>query len=587
LTITWLSPTVTDNDVVNLGPLALIHPLLQRLNVAGVIDQHLPPDPQLEFSHGKVLSLLLAARLSEPTALVNVSAWAKKTGAELLFGIPADKLNDDRLGRSLDAFFEQRHSILGHVSAHVLKWAEMSLARLHFDPTHLIFTGKYTDSVARPDPNAKPIEPICGDASLPHAHIAHGYHSDDKMVQVGVTAAIDDLGAIPVLCHVLDGNRNGFTAIREQVDLLHEHLCLPKQLTMISDRGTFSVDRAARMHRNGHAVLCAVQWKDYRDLYDANESSLLWQDASFLSREQRRRRDSGSSLPQEHYEIAVLKHTLIDPTNKEEIPARVIFAYSSANAAECRQRREQNVAKIRSGLEALVVKVERAHPCTTLASVQRQIAKLLGERDAARYFTWNMIPLSVAEMAALPPPRKGFRRQTHRLNFTCNETAAAAEDRYDGLSVLVTTAPATTSGDALFTQYKEQNYLESLHHQWKTPLAVRPIFLKSPERVEALVCLMYVALQVHQLLERLYRQRVPSVAPASERRCTAESLLREFAVCGIVVGPAEGGRVVNATRLTARQRDILGRLGLPTPFQTLARILPPLPTQTLPRLLTG
>ena len=32
------------------------------------------------------------------------------------------------------------------------------------------------------------------------------------------------------------------------------------------------------------------------------------------------------------------------------------------------------------------------------------------------------------------------------------------------------------------------------HHPWKTPLAVGPVFLKSPRRVEALVCLMQVAL---------------------------------------------------------------------------------------------
>ena len=50
------------------------------------------------------------------------------------------------------------------------------------------------------------------------------------------------------------------------------------------------------------------------------------------------------------------------------------------------------------------------------------------------------------------------------------------------------------SGDRLFTMYKEQNYVETLHHQWKTPLAVRPVFLKSPRRVEALVCLMQIAL---------------------------------------------------------------------------------------------
>ena len=62
-------------QVVNLGPLALLDPLLQRMQVADIIDRHLPPDPQLEFSHGQVLSLLLAARLSSP------STRARKTAA--------------------------------------------------------------------------------------------------------------------------------------------------------------------------------------------------------------------------------------------------------------------------------------------------------------------------------------------------------------------------------------------------------------------------------------------------------------------------------------------------------------------------
>ena len=128
------------------GPLALIAPLLQRLGVAGIIDQHLPPDPQLEFSHGRVLSLLLAARLCQPTALVNVPTWAEGAGADLLWDIPAESLNDDRLGRALDAFFTRRHSILASVAAEALRLAELSPQCLHFDTTHLIFCGAYEGS---------------------------------------------------------------------------------------------------------------------------------------------------------------------------------------------------------------------------------------------------------------------------------------------------------------------------------------------------------------------------------------------------------------------------------------------------------
>ena len=63
MAFTWHG-TAHAEAVVNLGPLALIRPLLDQLDIAGIIDRHVPPDPQREFSHGQVLSLLLAARIA-------------------------------------------------------------------------------------------------------------------------------------------------------------------------------------------------------------------------------------------------------------------------------------------------------------------------------------------------------------------------------------------------------------------------------------------------------------------------------------------------------------------------------------------
>src|SRR5260370_7187244 len=72
---TWRGPAAAP-QVVNAGPLALIEPLLDRLDLEAVIDRHLPPDPQQEFSHGQVLRVLLAARLSPPPALANAAPSA-------------------------------------------------------------------------------------------------------------------------------------------------------------------------------------------------------------------------------------------------------------------------------------------------------------------------------------------------------------------------------------------------------------------------------------------------------------------------------------------------------------------------------
>ncbi|CAN5228637.1 hypothetical protein BH10PLA2_BH10PLA2_15220 [soil metagenome] len=571
-----------DDTTLNFGPLALVAPLLEELHIASIMDRHLSADPRQEFSHGQVLSLLLAARLCEPNALMHISKWAHNHGADVLWDIPAEKLNDDRLGRALDAFFTKRHSIMADVTLRALELADLSLERLHFDTTDLTFCGTYADSVARP-PRDELVDltkrPLPSDCLLPPAHITKGYLSDRRMIQVGVTSVVDAQGCVPIFCHPVDGNRNGHTAIHEQFQLLNNHLSLPKKgIQLVSDRGTYSVEHVARLWRHGHTFLGAVPWNDFQPLYDLHADKLNWQEASYLSQEQQRRRQQKSDLPLEHYEIASIKHQLQDPTNGEAIPCRVIFCYSTAGAALERQRREDNIVKIRDGLKQLAEKLQRGHPRTTYASVMGQIAKLLGNKSAARYFTYELVPLTSDELEALPAPSKGYRRPSHRLVYTCDLTAAEADVAYDGLSALLTTSPKTKSADTLFTEYKQQPYVELGHHQFKTPLRVRPIFLKTPKRVEALVCLMYLALQAYQMLERRYRQLTPADAPKKEQRTTAEQLLRAFNVYGITLRRIPGGQVLFPARLFKQQQEILERLGFKNPRQMFAKIIPLAPT---------
>jgi hypothetical protein len=274
----------------------------------------------------------------------------------------------------------------------------------------------------------------------------------------------------------------------------------------------------------------------------------------------------------------VLRHELIAPDTAEAIPCRVLFVFSTADQKVCRRTRDQAIAKIRSGLEHIAATVQRGHRCSGRAQIERRVAKLFGNKSARRYFRWEWLPLTAEEQAALPPPGRGCHRATHRFVFHFDAAAAEADAVYDGYSALVTTAPRTWSADELFRQFKQQNYLELLHHQWKTPLAVRPVFLKSPQRVEALLALLQLALTAYQLLERLYRQQVAADAAVAERRMTSESLLRQFRVYGLIVCRSPVGRVVYATRLTSRQRHILQQLHFTTPAQILAHRLRPPPS---------
>jgi hypothetical protein len=350
----------------------------------------------------------------------------------------------------------------------------------------LLFYGAYDASAPIPDTLALP--PTTASADFPPAQITHGYAVHDaKMIHAGLCSVVDDLGAVPLVGHTLSGNHNGKTGLAQQFQLLQDYLH-PEPLLLISDRGTYSAAQVARLQRAGYHALCSVPWGDFKPLFQQQRQRLYWNDASYLSVEQKRRRACNSSLPKERYELAVLRHQLTDPNTGDIIPCRLIFVFSSADQKVCQAERQRAVAKIRAGLEQIVQSVARGHfSWHDPVQIHRRAVKLLGARGAARYFRWELVPLTADEQAALPPPARGCRRPTHRFVYHYDEAAAQADAAHDGYSALLTTAPLTRSADTLFTEFKQQGYVEQAHHQWKTPLAVRPLFLKSPERAEALV----------------------------------------------------------------------------------------------------
>jgi transposase len=581
MSFSWYGNQV-DLDTCNLGALAVIFPLLERMKVMEIIDQHLPPDPRAEFAHGTILSLLIAARLHRPTALLNVGKWAAESGADLLWQMPVEKINDDRLGRSLDALFKQRHSILAELALHISREFDVPLSELHFDPTHVLFEGAYEDAEARDGVVAEGGK-VRSDSGLQPAHITKGRGTDDApngalMIHAGLCTYVDEFGPLPLFGCTVDGNQNGHTAVAEQFALIRKHL-RPAELTMISDRGTFSAGHLLRLQREGFHALCSAPWDEFRGLFDQHHKELKWNTASFLSIEQRRRREQDSQLPREHYKLAVLRHTLIEDDSKQEIPCRVIFVFSTADQKVVRKQRRKQIDKIREGLKYLQRSVAEGRRSTDLAAVNRRVQKLFGSKQAARYFSWEMTPLSKQEQAALPKPERGCKPPQHRFSFAFDEAALEADEFYDGYSALVTTVPQNqASVDVLFTKFKQQSYSEHVNRQFKGPLAVRPVFLHSPHRVEALVFLLMIALTAYFLLQRMYRKTVPDKAPVKEQRTTAETILSAFNNYVLLIHHTRLGREVQPTRLTTRQRELLQSLGFATPAQVLSKRLPRPPT---------
>src|SRR5271168_4843950 len=180
-----------------------------------------------------------------------------------------------------------------------------------------------------------------------------------------------------------------------------------------------------------------------------------------------------------------------------------------------------------------------------------------------------MVPLTARERNSFVPAR-GCRCPTQRFEFTFDQAALQADERYDGYNAIVTTVPQA-SGDSLFTRFKQQCYSELANAQFKGPLAVSPVFLHTPKRVEALVFLLMIALTLHFLIQRTYRKNLPPDATVKQRRTTTLTLLAAFRNYSLLIHADRYRRIVHPTRLTTAQREILQLLHLPTPAQFLSR----------------
>ena len=567
------------------GDLAVIAPMLERMNVKQIIDQHLPSDPQAEFPIGTILNLLIAARMYSPVALMNVANWAASSGADLIFGMPVEKMTDDRLGRALDHFFKQRHSILSSIALHVSKEFDIPLREVHYDPTHIQFTGAYETAVARKgvvaedEHNANGL--IRSDELLEPAHITKGRAMEDapkgsKMIHAGLCVQVDEYGPLPLYGHTVDGNQNGRQAVREQFELWRKHLPSLK-MTMISDRGTYSVGHLLRLKENGCEAICSAPWGEFRELFDEKFSSLLWNQASYLSMEQKRRREEHSDLPLEHYKLAVVRHTLKDEQTQQQIACRVIFVESTADRKVVRQQRQKQIDRITAEFQKIRTCVDAGRARSDEPSVSRRITKALGTSGVGKYFTYQLVPLTPAELKKLPPRGRGCRQPTHRFTYSFDEAQLRSDEKYDGYNAIVATVKQTSAND-LFTRFKQQAYSEQVNARFKGPLAVRPVFLHKPERVEALVFLLMIALTLHFLIQRTYRSNLPSDATEKQRRTTTLTLLKAFDNYAIQVEGNRYQKIVRATKLNSRQREILQLLELPTPAQFLSRLLPRPPT---------
>ncbi|MFD3820812.1 DUF4277 domain-containing protein [Streptomyces sp. NPDC058625] len=129
-----------------LGALPVAAEFLRRLDVAGIVDALCPPDPRAEPTHGQMIEVLGANRLTAPALLFRDGDRARSWAVEKVFGVEAHLLGDDRLARALDAIAPHLDRPAGSVGAAAIAGFGIGVARTHWDMTSMSVHGAYPEA---------------------------------------------------------------------------------------------------------------------------------------------------------------------------------------------------------------------------------------------------------------------------------------------------------------------------------------------------------------------------------------------------------------------------------------------------------
>src|SRR6266567_2497932 len=172
-----------------LGGLPVVASFLDQLGVAAIIDGLCPIRDVALATHGQVIEAMIANRLTSPTPLVRVIDRAREWAAGHCFGITPEVLNDDRLGRALDAIAPELDQIAGTVGMAATQQFGLDVSRVHWDMTSISLYG------------------ACPEADQEYATPKFGHPKDRrpdlKQIQTGIGTSAD--GGIPVYHRACDG----------------------------------------------------------------------------------------------------------------------------------------------------------------------------------------------------------------------------------------------------------------------------------------------------------------------------------------------------------------------------------------------
>ena len=489
--------------------------LLQQLKLDQFFEKHHGAGREL-VPWALVSMTLVIARLLDPSSeLYLAEQWYPKTALPELLGVPAERVDDNRLYRGLDELLPLKDQLERHIKERMGELFDLDYDLLLYDVTSTYFEGQ------------------CNGNPLAQRGYSRDQRSDCK--QVCIALVVTRCG-MPLGYEVFAGNTADVTTVQEIVGQIEGKYGKSNRI-WVMDRGMTSAENIEFLRQENRRYIIGTD----KALLKKFEQELLKQDWKSI---------------REGIEVKLCKmpreDTEEDATDvREESENSEIFILCRSRDRKEKDRGiiQRAADKIAAKLSTMTERCEKQNRNQLMVS--REIGRLLGQNTRASHlFDVRVVPKDDDKLKSYA-----------KIQWQKIKPATDWHELSDGCYLLRTNV-TDWSNEELWKAYIQLTEAEDAFRIQKSDLRIRPIWHHKEDRVLAHILVCFVSFVLWRVLGKECERAGLGDEP---RRLLSE--LSELRLVDVVL-PTDTGKEIRTrcvTRPSEHQKILLDRLGLRLP----------------------